>query len=178
MNNITILEYSKLEDATEYDLVLKHLKPKNSFAGGSIDFNKLTYKDVRSCIHLMTNAINWETTKELFCVAFGVVTFWECTIIDYYAAQNYIVKTFKELQERESKLLQSIDADTGLWELAGGAKLNKFSNIMPLIQLGEIYHIYPYDLQNKPYNEILLLLVAHKEKSEVQNEYTKLKSKH
>jgi hypothetical protein len=194
MDNISILEYSKLSDTTEYDLVLKHLNPKNSFAGGSIDFNKLTYKDVKSCIHLMTNAIDWNKTAELFCIAFGIELhdkivpdtlifdktvkgFWSETIVNYYAAQNYIVKTFKELQERESKLLQSIDADTGLWELAGGAKLNKFSNIMPLIQLGEIYHIFPYDLQNKPYNEILLLLVAHKEKGEVQAEYNRLKSK-
>lgn len=177
MDNISILEYSKLSNTTEYDLVLKHLNPKNSFAGGVVDFNKLTYKDVRSCIHLMTNAIDWFTTKELFCIAFNVTTFWECTIIDYYAAQNYIIKIFKDLQEKETNLLQSISADSGLWELAGGAKLNKFSNIMPLIQLGEIYHIYPYDLQHKPYNEILLLLVAHKEKNEVQNEYTKLKAK-
>lgn len=194
MDNISILEYSKLTDTTEYDLVLKHLKPKNSFAGGEIDFNKLSYKDVKSCIHLMTKAIDWDSTKELFCIAFGIeeddkreedtfvfdkITkgFWNSSIIDYYAAQNYIVKTFKELQEKETKLLQSISADSGLWELAGGAKLNKFSNIMPLIQLGEIYSIYPYDLQEKPYNEILLLLVAHKEKNEVQNKYNELKAK-
>lgn len=194
MDNISILEYSKLLDSTEYDLVLKHLTPKNSFAGGQIDFNKLSYKDVKSCIHLMTKAIDWDSTKELFCIAFGIeeddkreedtfvfdkITkgFWNSSIIDYYAAQNYIVKTFKELQEKETKLLQSISADSGLWELAGGAKLNKFSNIMPLIQLGEIYSIYPYDLQEKPYNEILLLLVAHKEKNEVQNKYNELKAK-
>ena len=48
---------------------------------------------------------------------------------------------------------------------------------MPLVQLGEIYSIYPYDLKNKPYNEILTLLVLHKEKAEVQNEYNKLKYK-
>lgn len=142
----------------------------------------------------MTKAIDWDSTKELFCIAFGIeeddkreedtfvfdkITkgFWNSSIIDYYAAQNYIVKTFKELQEKETKLLQSISADSGLWELAGGAKLNKFSNIMPLIQLGEIYSIYPYDLQEKPYNEILLLLVAHKEKNEVQNKYNELKAK-
>jgi hypothetical protein len=177
MDNISILEYSKLTNTSEYDLVLKNLNPKNIFSGGSIDFNKLTYKDVKSCIHLLTNKPTWETTKELFCLAFVTDNFWECSIIDYYAAQNYIVKTFKELQERESNLLKSIDADVGLWEMAGGDRLNKFSNIMPLIQLGEIYSIYPYDLQHKPYNEILLLLVAHKEKNEVQNKYSELKSK-
>ncbi len=177
MDNITILEYSKLSDTTEYDLVLKHLKPKNSFAGGEIDFNKLSYKDVKSCIHLMTKAIDWNSTKELFCIAFNIKTFWECSIVDYYSAQNYIIKSFKELQERESKLLKSIDVNEGLWELAGGDRLNKFSNVMPLIQLGEVYSIYPYDLQEKPYNEILLLLVAHKEKNEVQNEYNRLKAK-
>jgi hypothetical protein len=61
--------------------------------------------------------------------------------------------------------------------MAGGARLNKFSNLMPLVQLGEIYHIYPYKLQNKVYNEILTLLVLHKEKAEVSEAYSKLKQK-
>lgn len=177
MDRINLLEYSKLSDTKEYDVILKHLKPLNSFASGKIDFNKLTYKDVRSCFHLIKNMKEWENIKDLFCLAFQVESFWNIDIVEFYAAQNYLLKTFKYLQQRESKLLQSIDADSGLWSMAGGDKLNKFSNIMPLIQLGEIYSVYPYDLQDKPYNEILTLLVAHKEKNEVQNAYSKLKNK-
>ncbi len=179
MDRINLLEYSKLTDTIQYDAILKHLKPCNKFAGGSIDFNKLTYKDVRSCLHLMKSINDWNNAKDLFCLAFQVKedSFWNVAIDEYYSAQNYLIKTFKELQERETKLLQSINADAGFWEMAGGQKLNKFSNLMPLVQLGEIYHIYPYDLQDKPYNEILTLLVLHKEKAEVNDSYSKLKSK-
>ena len=177
MDRIKLLEYSKLRDTMQYDVVLKHLKPVNSFANGKIDFNKLTYKDVRSCLHLMNSVKDWEGQKELFCLAFNTETFLEAFIDEFYSAQNYLIKTFIDLQKRETKLLQSIDADTGKWSMAGGDRLNKFSNLMPLVQLGEIYSIYPYDLQNKPYNEILTLLVLHKEKAEINNAYSKLKSK-
>ena len=177
MDKINLLEYSKLTETTNYDVILKHLKPQNKFGSGKIDFNKLTYKDVRSCLHLIKNVKDWEGQKELFCLAFNVVSFWEVAIDEFYSAQNYLIKTFIELQQRETKLLQSIDADSGKWSMAGGDRLNKFSNLMPLVQLGEIYSIYPYDLQNKPYNEILTLLVLHKEKAEINNAYSKLKSK-
>ena len=177
MDRINVLEYSKLKNTTPYDVVLKHLKPVNSFGGGTIDLNKLTYKDIRSCLHLIGSIKDWEGQKELFCLAFNTETFWEVYIDFFFSAQNYLVATFVDLQKRETKLLQSIDADTGKWSMAGGERLNKFSNLMPLVQLGEIYSIYPYDLQNKPYNEILTLLVLHKEKAEVNNAYSKLKSK-
>ena len=177
MDRINLLEYSKLINTTQYDVVLKHLNPVNIFAGSKIDFNKLTYKDVRSCLHLMKSVKDWESQKELFCLAFGIDEFWQVAIDEFFAAQNYLIKTFVDLQKRETKLLQSIDADTGKWSMAGGDRLNKFSNLMPLVQLGEIYSIYPYDLQGKPYNEILTLLVLHKEKAEVNKAYSNLKSK-
>jgi hypothetical protein len=179
MDKINLSEYRELKSTVEYDAVLKHLKPLNSFRGGKIDFNKLTYKDVRSCLHLMKEMKDWDNIKDLFCLAYGVseYKFWEAEIDEYYSAQNHLIKAFTELQERESKLLQSINADAGFWEMAGGSRLNKFSNLMPLVQLGEIYHVYPYDLQDKAYNEILTLLVLHKEKAEVNEAYSKLKQK-
>jgi hypothetical protein len=64
-----------------------------------------------------------------------------------------------------------------LWEQAGGDRLNKFSDLMPLVQIGEIYGAYPFDLENKPYNEILVLLVAHKVRGEVTSKYSEIKSK-
>jgi hypothetical protein len=179
MKKIKTKEYFRKTDISEYDLILKHLKPKDNFNGKKLNFSVLTYKDVRSCIYLLNNLSTIENIEQLFCLAFGIDadTFWNSKVQEFYACRNYLIKKFKDVQERESKLLQSIGVDSGLWMQAGGKKLDKFSNIMPLIQLGEIYGIYPYDLQCKPYEEILLLLVAHKEKSEVQNEYSRLKNK-
>ena len=185
MDRINLLQYTKLKDTSNYDAVLKHLKPKNRFAGGTIDFEKLSYKEVRFCLALLNDISSdrklkdWKKLEELFITAYSVnhAGFWNADIDEYYSAVNYLVKTFSELLKKESNLLSSISSDAGIWEQAGGSKLDKFSNVMPLVQLGEIYNIYPYDLQDKPYNEILLLLFLHKEKSEINAEYSRLKSK-
>lgn len=194
MNRITVKEYSMLKDTSIYDAVLPFLKPKNKLSDGTIDLNKLSYSDVRKCLMLIKNVDSWEKQKDLFCLAYGINEFdtkkshtvlqdkiikgfWGCEIDEFFSAQNYLIKALKELLEREKKLLQSISVNQGLWEQAGGNRLDKFSNVMPLVQLGEIYGIYPYELQHKPYNEILTLLVCHKEKNEVNYEYEKLRSK-
>ena len=194
MNRITVKEYSLLKDTSIYDAVLPFLKPKNKLSNGKIDFNRLSYSDVRRCLMLIKGMDTWEKQKDLFCLAYGISEedtrvshtvlsdkiingFWNCEIDEFFSAQNYLLKSFKDLLEREKKLLQSISVNSGIWEQAGGKRLDKFSNIMPLVQLGEIYSIYPYDLQHKPYNEILTLLVCHKEKNEVNYEYEKLRSK-
>lgn len=177
MLNITVGQYFKINDVQEYDTILKHLKAKNIFSNGTIDFDRLSFKQVKICLHLIKDINSKESLKELFCLAFNVNEFENRTIVEFYAALNYLVKAFKELQLRETKLLKSIDQDSFLWEQAGGKKLDAFSSLMPLVQLGEIYSTYPYDLQEKPYNEILTLLVCHKTKSEVSNKYNELKFK-
>jgi hypothetical protein len=180
---ITIQEYAKLKDTSFYDSILSHMKPHNSFMKGKIDFDALTYEEVRKCLQLMQNMDSWEKQKQLFELAFGLnkvkskLIFWETFIDEYFSALNYLTKSFKDLIVKESKLLKSINHNSVFWEQAGGKKLDKFSNIMPLMQLGEIYGLYPYELKNKPYNEILVLLVANKEKAEVNYEYEKLRSK-
>jgi hypothetical protein len=184
MDSITILQYSKLKDTTVYDAILPYLKPKNKMLYGKIDYNVLTYGEVRICLELLKNIDNWQKQKDLFTIAFGLnnkkkkETFWHCPVDEYFSALNYLTLSFKKLLEREARLLKSINHNSQFWEQAGGKKLDKFSNLMPLIQLGEIYGIYPYDLKDKAYNEILTLLVAHKEKSEVNYEYDKLRTKH
>jgi len=178
MKKITIKEYKELKNKLEYNLILSALKPSNLFCNKKIDINILTFADVRKLFKLI-NTEDIDVVCELFKIAFKVKDedFWSENIEVAFSAKNYLVQFLKELNEKETKLLKSIDINMGLWEQAGGNNLNKFSDIMPLVQLGEIYGIYPFDLQYKPYNEILLLLVVHKEKSEVQNNYSKLISK-
>jgi hypothetical protein len=185
MESITILQYAKLTDTTVYDAVLPFLKPKNKMLDGKIDFNILTYSEVRKCLELMKKMDTWDKQKDLFELAYGIKTddkkktktFWDCPIDEYFSALNYLTVSFKKLLEREARLLKSINHNADLWEQAGGKRLDKFSNLMPLLQLGEIYGIYPYDLKDKPYNEILTLLVAHKEKAEINYEYDRLRTK-
>jgi hypothetical protein len=191
MDRITVREYITLQNTGVYDAVLPFLKPKNKLSNGRIDFNRLSYADVRKCLTMLKGIDSWEKQKDLFCLAYGITEedtketrnvmfdkihkgFWNCEIDEFFSAQNYLVKAFTDLVAREQKLLKSISVNTQLWEQAGGKRLDKFSNIMPLVQLGKIYGVFPYDLQNRPYNEILTLLVLHKEENEVNNEYEKL----
>ncbi len=179
MNKLTIKQYSQLFDTLEYDLILNALKPLNLFCNSKLDYNKITYAEVRKLFYLANNGKTLDDMCDMFCIAFNVekLVFWSASIEEYFSAKNFIIKYLKDTQEKEAKLLNSIDADAGLWEQAGGSSLNVFSDLMPLVQLGEIYSIYPYDLQNKAYNEILTLLVLHSKKSKVQNKFNELKMK-
>jgi hypothetical protein len=177
MDKITVKQYSELTDTLQYELILSALKPLNLFCGKELDYNKITYADVRKLFHYANKGKTLEDMCEMFCIAFKIekIDFWRADIDSYFSAKNFIVKYLKETQEKESKLLKSIDADAGLWEQAGGSSLNVFSDLMPLVQIGEIYGVYPYDLQNKPYNEILTLLVLHNKRGQVQNKFNELK---
>jgi len=178
MNKITIKQYSELKSTIEYDLILNALKPLNKFNGKELDYNLITYAEVRKLFYIASNGKTINEMCDLFCIAFRIEknNFWSGSVEEYFSAKNFIVKYLKDTQEKEVKLLKSVDADSGLWEQAGGARLNPFSNLTPLVQLGEIYSVYPYDLQYKPYNEILTLLALHNIKSQVQNEYSRLKT--
>jgi len=179
MDKITVKQYSKLLDTLEYDLILNALKPLNKFCGNKLDYNNISYHSVRKLFHLANNGKTLDDMRLIFVIAFNITEeeFWSSSIDEYFSAKNFIVKYLKDTQEKENKLLNSFDEDAGLWEQAGGNSLNVFSNMMPLVQLGEIYGVYPYDLQFKPYNEILTLLVIHSKRSKVQAKFNELKMK-
>lgn len=179
MDKLTIRQYSQLLDTLEYELILNALKPLNLFCNSKLDYNKITYAEVRKLFYLANKGKTLDDMCEMFCIAFNIEAndYWNASIDSYFSARNFIIKYLKETQEKESKLLKSVDADAGLWQQAGGDSLNVFSDLMPLVQLGEIYGLFPYDLQYRPYNEILTLLVLHNKKNQVQNKYNELKSK-
>lgn len=177
LNRLKLSSYIKSKRAVEYDTILKHMNPKNEFQGNTFNRHKITYKEMRSLVHLLNNGKGWEDLYDIFNICFKVTKqqFHSCYIDDFFAAKNFIIKYVKDGLEREAKLLNSISVNSELWKTAGGDKLNVFSNLMPLKQLGEIYSVYPFDLENKPYSEIITLLVAHKQTSEVQEAYSNLR---
>lgn len=179
MKKINIKQYKELKDCSSYDNILKHLKGKNSFLGNTLNENKIKYKDVRSLVKLLKTGNDWNSIYKIFDICYNVSEsrFYEANIEEFFYARNYIFDYVLKTQKRESKLLQSISIDSELWRQSGGDRLDKFSDLMPLIQLSEVFGIYPFKLQNKPYNEILVLLVALKERGEVQDSFNKLKSK-
>ena len=178
MKNITIGQYKNLLDVTEYK-ILENLNPVNEFNNVVFNPERLTYRDMCSLVKLLKTGNDWDSLYNIFKIMYGVdeTDFYRCNIVEFYACRNYIFDYVMKMQKRESKLLQSISADTELWRSAGGDRLNKFSNIMPLVQLGELFGVYPFDLEDKYYNQIIVLLVALKERGEVQQAFSKLKHK-
>ena len=177
MRDVNINQYRKLANTKSYDIVLSELNPKNEFCGVVFDEMKVTYKEVRFISMLLKKGTTWNDIYEVFEIMYGVSEdlFYYSSIVDYYSCRNYIFKFISDLHKRESNLLQSIDADSELWKAAGGDRLNKHSYVMPLIQLGERFNLYPLYLEDKPYNEILTLLKACKDKGEVQQSFDRLK---
>ena len=176
MKNISVKQYSQLIDTTQYDAVLSHLRPLNVFCGSSIDFNKLSYTHVKKCFSIVAKEHpTYSDLKDLFCLAFDVkeLDFWKSDVVSFFSANNYLIDAFAKEIKREQKLLKSIAFDVNKWELAGGKELDPYSNLLPLMQLGERYGCYPYDLQNKPYREILILLAANLKKDRVDYEMNK-----
>lgn len=115
----------------------------------------------------------------LFCKFYGCTEkeFYNENVENFFKARRFIIDEVTRICKNETALLNSISFDSEIWKMAGGEKLNKYADILPLVQLGEIYSIYPFELMHKPYSQIITLLSLHKTKSEVNNEFINLKSK-
>lgn len=176
MRNLNVKQYSRLKDTTAYDAILKHLKPVNLFAGNKANLDRNTYSEVMSTYKLITKLNNWGDMFELFevCYKVDIEQFENASIVEYWHSLNYLIGKLTKMQENESKLLQSVDFNAGLWERAGGKRLNPYSVVSPIDTLAEKYGMYPFDLMEKEYKQILILLSLTKIKSEVTAKYEEL----
>lgn len=175
MKNLKLKDY--LYQGERYS-ALEYIEPNSSYNGKVMNTDTLTYKDVKTSVNLLSNISNWDDMEKLFKTCFKVESgdwFLNGRVKEYYEARNYIIKEFKRLVELEEKLLKSIgNVNKTLWKQAGGDKLNRFGGILSLNQLGKIYGVYPFDLENKPFMEILLLLTIEKEQREIEVKYSEL----
>lgn len=174
--NLSIRQYTLLPSTFEYDAILEHLNPKNSFGGRSMEINKMPYANVKYCIRLLSKVSDWETVCRLFTICFDITEaqFWRAPITEYFAARKFMLSDFERIIANESKLLATQTTDSHLWELAGAHKLKPYGDTLPLLQLGKLFGQYPFDLGRKPYGEIFNLLAQTKAQNEVEGEYRKL----
>lgn len=179
MKNITINKYIADNKALEYDAILSSLKPNNSFAGRKMTVGVMPYANVKYAIRMLNKLDSWETMAQLFEICFDVpdVIFWETGIIEYYQARAFMIHEFQRIIDNESKMLASQSTDEHVWMMAGADRLKPYSDTLPLIQLGKIFGLYPFDIGRKPYNEVFNLLVQIKVQNEVEREYQKLNTK-
>lgn len=178
MKNISLRHYAALQNPLPYDALLEHLNPNNSFAGKQMDSHTMPYANVKYCIRLLPALKDWTGIKTLFEVCYDVdeKTFWNATVVEYFAARKFMLLNFERIILTENKLLNTQTTDTHMWEMAGADKLKPYSDTLPLLQLGKIFGQYPFDLGRKPYGEIFNLLAQTKTQNEVETEYRKLQS--
>lgn len=172
-------EYSHKRGVVVYDSLLCALKPVNKFCGKRFDLSKLSYKTVRSIEKSLRKGKTFDDISRAFQLAFSISDkeFYDAKILDFYGARNFLISELERLMTQEKNLLKSDGVDVNAWEEAGGKSLEPLSEILPLIKLGKIYGIYPFDLNDKPYNEIMLLLVTHKRSDAVEVKYNQITSK-
>lgn len=176
MKNLTLRQYTALQNTLPYDCILEHLNPKNEFAKRQMDVSAMPYANVKYCIRLLQKVNGWEGIQQLFEICYGVPEkdFWRARITEYFAAKKFMIAAFTRVIETETKLLQTLSTDSHLWHMAGADKLKPYSDTLPLIQLGKMFGQYPFDLGRRPYSEIFSLLAQTKAQNEVEVEYSKL----
>lgn len=158
---------------------LQTIKAKPHYNGHTMNEREMSFKDVKAVMRELGDISTWDKIKDIFETCFGITEdeFWGGKVMEFFEARNYIIQTFNRLIKVEQKLLSSIESkDSILWQQAGGKRLNKYGGILSLNQLGKLYGSYPFDLENKKYEEILLLLTLEKEQGEIQEKYNKLKN--
>lgn len=176
MKPIPLKHYTTLPDTLQYDTILEHLKPKNRFAGKSMDINNMPYANVKYCIRLLPKVDSWAGICQLFTICFDIkeYKFWNAPVEDYFAAKKFVIAEFECIITTESKVFASQNTDAHLWQMAGSDRLNPYSDTLPLVQLGKLFGQYPYDLGRKPYGEIFSLLAQTKIQNDVEGDYRKL----
>lgn len=178
MKQITVGQYLKLSlaDRLPYNLLLTSLKKKEWL---KLDLNELTYNDVKLLFKKISSAGEDSDAISIFTMAFKIpeAELLEMPIQKYFQTKRYLSDYFVFLKKREYELLQSVSADSALWEMAGGNELEEFSDALPLSQLAKIYGGYPFEWGDKKYVEIIYLLRLNNKQNKVESEYQRLKSK-
>ncbi|MFL9845074.1 hypothetical protein [Flavobacterium rhizosphaerae] len=176
MKNITLKQYARLPDTSQYDNILEHLNPKNTFARKQMDINTMPYVNVKYCIKMLPKIKDWQGVFQLFEISYGVTekTFWRTRVTEYFAARKFMLKEFERIIKTENTVFAAQSTDSHLWEMAGADKLKPYGDTLPLVQLGKLLGQYPFDLGRKPYGEIFSLLAQTKAQNEVEAEYQKL----
>lgn len=183
LENITIQQYfdMSVEDRIQYDIILSSLRQRNQFNDRIFDPSGLSYSEVKFSYKLMASCNDsLDSICKLYETVFKIskTEFLDSSVVELFSTQKHVVETFTKMYEREMNLLRpSSTENQAIWEAAGGAKLVPFNAVLPLIELGKYFGMYPHDLQHKNYEEILVLLAAIKTQNEVEREFNKLKSK-
>lgn len=176
----TIQEYQTGKQFADLYFILD-LLPKETFLDKKVNINELTYSEVKSVIRYLSKISGLSLIKSIklgkdvfeTCYKVDSLAFDNALITDYIQALKYLDVFFKSIIEKEQKLLSSYSEDTVKWMNAGGDRLDKHSELLPLVQLGKIFGQYPFELGDKRYVEILKLTRIEMDLRQVENKMSK-----
>lgn len=176
MKQISVAQFLKLpiSKQIEYTTILQHVKGKPIH---SVKIAELSYNEVKIVFKELTKEN--PNIESIFTTTLKISKeeFLKLSIQNYFQIKKYIETFFVSLKQNEITLLQSVNADGAMWEMAGGNELNEFADVLPLSQLAKIYGGYPFEYGNKNYIEIIYLLRMNNKQGQVEQEYQKLISK-
>ena len=176
MKQVSVAQFLRLpiSKQIEYTTILQHVKGKPIH---SVKIAELSYNEVKIVFKELTK--DTPNIESIFTTTLKISKeeFLKLSIQNYFQIKKYIETFFVSLKQNEITLLQSVNADGAMWEMAGGNELNEFADVLPLSQLAKIYGGYPFEYGNKNYIEIIYLLRMNNKQGQVENEYQKLMSK-
>jgi hypothetical protein len=177
LDKITLNEYIALPNKIAYDTLLECSGKSNTFNKKTINILELSYTNVKYCLSLLHKIKSFDDLFLVYEVLFDCdrKSFFNSDIVSFYKSRNYILETFKNIQENESKLASSTKTDARKWQMAGGKRLEPFNDTLPLDQLAQRYGGSPLDWGRKPYSEVFYLVAMTITSNDVNNNYNTMK---
>jgi len=163
--------------------LLKSMRDKPIFLGKVPSYDNLTYGQAKFIFQLISDnkgVIPNEGLAEVFSYVYGVTEdeVLDASLTDVYRALNPVMAVIKSVRDLEIKMLGGGDeVKKALYKQAAGTLLDGFDYILPLIELGKTYGLYPYDISKKKFTEILVLRAAESRLSQVDKKFTELSTK-
>ncbi|PHQ27860.1 hypothetical protein [Leeuwenhoekiella nanhaiensis] len=138
---------------------------------GELEFGEIA--NIKSSI----TKTDFERIVEIFTLIFGIKRsqFINAPVTDFLNAIGWLRLSIEELIIKEYNALKS-DTDPDM-QAAGVERLSVFAEMNTLIGIGQQYGKSPQEIETWPYNMVFTLMLHNKILSEVQKNYSEIKSK-
>jgi hypothetical protein len=176
MKNITVSKYNRIKNKLKYNIILEHIKPKDSFLNG-FNLDKLSYNEVRTIQKLFTSVKTMEDMMKIFTTAYQCkdYLFWNMKIVNYFETKAFLIEKFVSLNVLENKLLGVKNEDSELRNSVAGGRLVPYAAISVIDAYAKLYKLDPEDCGKKSYNQIIFYLSYNIVTSDIDRQVNKLK---
>jgi hypothetical protein len=160
--NISINEFFLKSDVTEFEMLIKYIKPKNNFLGKTAKMSELTLSEVAR-LRVLVPTPTIENFIEIYNIVYKVSAkeFLAGKVLEFFESNRYIGKYINDINEREVKLLsRNVSEENQLkWKMAGGDRLNAFREIGIMISMGKEFGYSPEEVGNWKYETCFAIML-------------------